>query len=122
MKDEKTGKTVSKGDFKTPVKHIFADEEKAEIAQRIAENLHSKKEKEDELKAIRDQYKAAISTFENEIYQLSQQYRDGFVVREEVCELVLNFDVNRREYWSRLTGELAKTEPLTEADRQLSLF
>lgn len=109
----------------TPVsymgKHTFTPKEREQILEQMLSSMRAKEEIEEELKASKSNYKSKIDTLAADVKLKSNLLNAGFENRPFNCNLVLNFDETRREYYEQNTGKLVGTEPLTSGDYQTQL-
>lgn len=93
-------------------KHVFDADEKAAIAMRLANTQVELDDAKDERKAIGSQYKAKIDSAAANVRVLSNKLRDFD------CLVRFDFEAGEKHYIDPATGEVRKSEPITDMDRQ----
>jgi hypothetical protein len=102
-------------------KYNFTAEESANNADQLARFVHEgnsieaqKKEIMSGLKAQKDEADAKVAKFANFVTA-------GYMMKDEDCKVVLNFQTGKRQYFSKETNLIVKEENLHMEDRQLLL-
>lgn len=99
-------------------KYEFSEQEKKEIASKMAEATTKAQELEIEKKEVAATIKARIETNAKELHEFGKQYRDGYEWRSIEC---------RREYddiegvvrtYRKDTGEVVEERAMTASERQ----
>ena len=106
------------------VKHTYSPEERIAEGAALSDLITKRAAKEEDLKAIRDQYKADISMIEKEAATHQRNFDNGFVFRDEECTEYRDFDHGRVWIVRNLTGEIVEDRKMTpgEIERQRALF
>ena len=102
-------------------KYIFNDDERAELSSNMADKQLEKENLESEKQSVNKDFGQRIGGAEQEISSLAQYLRQGYKMKIYEAKVNLNFGLGRREYINVATGEILKTEPLTEDDKQARL-
>lgn len=102
-------------------KHHLNEEELADRSQQLAETLHQLGCKEDEKKQAMKQLASDIEILKLRTGKLKDAIRDGYESGQIVCREEKDYGLQVKRYVSIEHGELIKTEPFSEEDRQMHL-
>jgi Trp operon repressor len=103
------------------LKCILTEEEKKDLADRMARAISEIRDAEGTLKSASTQLRADIAKHTAELDQAAEQFRNGYVMRHVDCTIQKDY---RDGSWSLIrmdTGELIKERPLEAGERQKSL-
>lgn len=104
----------------TMIRYNFSPKEIGEKAQQIGEALKDLEQIEEELAAIKSDYKEQIVKKNSQIKELSNHVTQKYEMRNMECYLRKDFKLKERQYVTH-EGEVLKTEPLTPSDYQLEI-
>lgn len=122
-----TKKTDSKSDSKTErytqsLRVQLTPEEVADRADRAAQKLNERDEKEADMKAATKHAKGVIEEIEAQMRQLSTEVRTRSTYRMVDCERVYDYGRGVVEERRLDTFEVLSSRAMTEAERQRELF
>jgi hypothetical protein len=103
-------------------KYVFEPEELQKIGTELAEKCAEKKELEDEKKSVASEFKSKTDAVDAEINILSGYLRTGCMTKKYTCDVYLDFDLGRKFYYDKLSGEEILNEQMNADDYQLELF
>jgi len=101
------------------IKYIFTEEEKREIAGEMAQKIVNLQQAEDDLKAIKSDYKSQIDSIQAGINSAATKMTSGYEMRSMKCQVVPNYEKKIWEYIRVDTGELVKEKRMTSNDLQM---
>ena len=99
-------------------KYTFSEEEKRDIAEKLANKTHELDGVEAEKKSVMSSFKDRIEGVQLEIKTAARLYQDGYEYRNIECEVDRDFDAGEVKYIRTDTGEVARTKKITMAERQ----
>jgi len=103
------------------LKHTFSEEERKVIADQLAQAVADHQAAEDQLRAVRDQFKSRISEAEAKISGCAQKLNSGFEMRDTECRMVKDYRAKEVSYIRLDTGEIAEIRTMTAAEAQMEL-
>lgn len=103
------------------IKHPFSQDERNDIAAKLAEKQIEIGELEDEKKSAASRYKAEIDARTAEVKLYSRQIKDGFVFLDIYADVHRNFKDKQWEWIDPATGEIVKTKPFEGKDFQMTI-
>jgi hypothetical protein len=106
---------------KAPVKHVFSKEERAAIADEMAEAVAEAERLKDELKSVQADYKARIQVQEALARTNSQLLKNGYEYREMDCPVEYAARSRTKTLYHPHTGEIVRTADMSEDELQLKL-
>lgn len=112
---EKLRKEIVKG------KYHFSNEEKQELANRLANKQMDILLLKDEKKSVMSGYKDQLDRLSWETNQLSRGIVDGYEYRDFECTIEKDFDAHLKRYVDVHTGNLIDSRPLDPSDYQQEL-
>jgi hypothetical protein len=100
------------------LKCYFTPDERAELSERLCRALALKLEKEEEFKAVKQQFKEAIELQLLEVNRLGRRLNFGYEHRNVACEILLNTPEPGRKTVIRtdVPGELVRTMSMDGED------
>ena len=101
------------------IKYIFTEEEKREIAGEMAQKIVNLQQTEDDLKAIKSDYKSQMDGIQAGINSAATKMTSGYEMRSMKCQVVPNYEKKVWEYIRVDTGELVKEKRMTSNDLQM---
>lgn len=101
------------------IKYLFTDEEKKEIAADMAQKIVILQQTEDDLKAIKSDYKSQIDGVQAGINSAATKLTASYEMRSTKCEVTPNYAIKIWEYRRVDTGVLVKTKKMTANDLQM---
>ena len=101
------------------IKYTFTDEEKKEIATEMAQKIVTLQQTEDDLKAIKSDYKSQIDGIQAGINSAATKLTAGYEMRSTKCQVVPNYAKKVWEYIRVDTGLLVKEKGMTSNDLQM---
>jgi hypothetical protein len=100
---------------------ILTDKEKLAYSKDLGDSLSQMKRGEEKLKSFQTQAKAELAGLDAKINSLADKVNTGREHRDVECEVVLDFK-NKEKVWTRTdTGEIAKSDIITEKELQEEL-
>ncbi len=102
------------------VKHDFTPAELVAISQQMAQAEAKKREKQDDLKAIKSSLTAEIDQAESVIHTCAEKIRSGYEMRPHECKVEYILDDLKGRFIDIETGELLEERLMTK-DEQLKL-
>lgn len=103
------------------IKHYFSQEERNNIASKLAEKQIEIGELEDDKKSAASRFKAEIDARTAEVKLFSRQIKDGFVFLNVYADVHRNFKEKQWEWIDPTTGEVVKTKPFEGKDFQMTI-
>ena len=101
------------------IKYIFTEEEKREIAGEMAQKIVNLQQTEDDLKAIKSDYKSQMDGIQAGINSAATKMTSGYEMRSMKCQVLPNYEKKVWEYIRVDTGELVKEKRMTSNDLQM---
>lgn len=101
------------------VKIYYSDQEITNMARQMSYAIQEKEILKSEAKEKADAFKNQITAKETQITNLSNSVNLGYQMIQKTCQLVKNFDRQKREYW--FDGKIVEEENLTSSDYQTEL-
>lgn len=101
------------------LKYIFTEHEKKEIASDMAQKIVNLQQAEDDLKAIKSDYKSQIDGIQAGINSAATKLTSGYEMRSTKCQVVPNYPKKVWEYVRVDTGEMIKEKDMTSNDLQM---
>ena len=97
---------------------VLTDDEKLKYSKELSESISKKQRADDSLKSFSTQIKSEIASCEAKIDALADKLNSGREYRAIECSVKYDFD-KKEKTWVRLdTGEIAKTDIITEKECQ----
>jgi hypothetical protein len=97
---------------------VLTDAEKLAYAEQSADAHNRKCASEDNIKAYSTQAKAEIAGYEAQINMLSNKISMGKELRSVECSIHYDFDTKQKTWFRNDTGEIAKTDIISEEELQ----
>lgn len=101
------------------IKYVFTESEKKDIAAGMAQKVVTLQQTEDDLKAIKSDYKSQIDGIQAGINSAATKMTSGYEMRSIKCQVVPNWSEKNWEYIRVETGELVKRKKMTSDDLQM---
>jgi hypothetical protein len=103
------------------IKHTFSDEEKSEIAQRMAAAIATLKKTEDEFQAVKSEFKSKIDLAKSQINSDAVLLNNGYEFRNVKC--IIKYDVVNRitRFYRADNGEFAKERAMYSDEYQMKI-
>ena len=101
------------------IKYVFAESEKKDIASNMAQKIVTLQQIEDDLKAIKSDYKSQIDDVQVGINSAATKLTAGYEMRSTKCQVVPNYPKKVWEYIRVDTGLLVKEKGMTSNDLQM---
>ncbi len=98
--------------------YFFTDEEKANMANLLAQKQLDKRIVEDERKSVMSDFKDRIDRFVWEINRLSRGVVDGFEMRDFECRIFKDFGAHVKIYYDIHSNREIARRPLDPSDYQ----
>jgi len=96
----------------------LTDEEKLDVAERLAAALAKIEELESVKTETAKQYKKKIDAQETAVHELAGQYRKGYRTEEMECPIQFNWEQNEKRILHPITGDVLLTDAVSDRDRQ----
>jgi hypothetical protein len=120
-KKPKTPKVVRESIQKRSLRYFFCDDEKLELARRLAEKHKEVGNLEDERQRANKDYQSRIKGVENDIAILSEKVREGYEFRETEIRVTYDKPEPGKKTIVRLdTKETVGVEVMTNEEKQTS--
>ena len=101
------------------IKYIFTEEEKREIASEMAQRIVNLQQAEDDLKAIKSDYKSQIDGIQAGINSAATKLTSGYEMRSTKCQVIADYPGKVWKYMRVDTGEIVKEKGMTSNDLQM---
>jgi hypothetical protein len=103
------------------LKYIFTDEEKKELAERMAHSVIEKNEAEESMKAAASQFKSTIDRAKADISSCASKINNGYEMRNVDCVKEMNYKENSVTIIRLDLQEVVKVRAMTADERQEEL-
>lgn len=100
-------------------KYIFTEPEKKDIAADMAQKIVTLQQAENDLKAIKSDYKSQIDGIQANINSSATKLTSGYEMRSTKCQVIPNWPKKVWEYARTDTGEIVKRKDMTSNDLQM---
>jgi hypothetical protein len=101
------------------IKYTFTESEKKDIAAEMAQKIVTLQQTEDDLKAIKSDYKSQIDGVQAGINSAATKLTAGYEMRSTKCQVMPNYAKKVWEYIRVDTGALVKEKGMTSNDLQI---
>ena len=105
----------------TDLKYVFTNEEKRELAEKMAHAVIEKNEAEEGMKAVASQFKSTIDRAKAEISSSASKINMGFDMRSVECTKEMNYKENTVTIIRLDLEEVVKTRAMPAEERQEEL-
>jgi len=102
-------------------RYTFSEDEKKEIASDMAQKVGELQRLEDELKAVKSDFKSQIDRVQAEVNNSATKINNGYEMRLIKCEVVKDYTKMTIRYIRTDTQETTKERKLTEDERQMRI-
>lgn len=116
-----TNPRIKERPVKKMLRHELTDDEKRELAERMAEDQAKLETLVDEKKAVASDYKSRIENVQGTIRLASSTYRQGWEIRETQCSEIYDYDKAVFSIVRLDTGEEIKRRGMTQDELTLPL-
>jgi hypothetical protein len=99
----------------------LTEAEKVSFGEALARETALLAETEDNLAAMRSDFKAKAEEHRAQINRISRIIQNGYESREVPCQEKRNFEENSVIVFRVDTGEIVETRAMTDADRQMEI-
>ncbi len=113
---------IIKEDCKEYLKCILTEQEKKDVAEKMAIAVSKVNEVEGNLKSVQAQMKADINRYEAEVSLASEKYRSGFEMRNIDCIIEKNYRTGVITQIRKDTFEIVWERSMTSEECQKNLF
>lgn len=103
---------------KLQCKYILSDEDLLKYGRQSAQASSKKRRIEESMKAFQAQQKAEIQMEDGIIAKISEAVNNGYEYREIQCRIVYDFDSKTKDWVREDTGEVVKTDVISERELQ----
>jgi len=100
------------------IKYVFTEKELKEIAGEMAQKIVNLQQAEDDVKAIKSDYKSQIDGIQAGINSDATKMTSGYEMRSTKCQVIPNYPKKVWEYMRVDTGEKVKEKGMTSNDLQ----
>ena len=100
------------------VAHTFTPEEMLQNTDLLVKAVQDKDTEENNKKVANAGFKDKIDRLAADVKLYSGYLSNGFHYRDKTCELWLNFETKKRQYYLKESGELIKEEDFHASDYQ----
>lgn len=114
------GHVVVSENRRVQVKEILTHDEKAQIAQEMAQQIKEAEEKEEDIKTVTGQMKAELKTIQGAASLNASLLTTGYRILAKPAAVVADFERRTRVFIDIETGAEIGTEPLQEGDYQIA--
>ena len=97
---------------------LLTDKEKLGYSKELGEAITKKSRAEDSLKSFQTQAKSDIAMLDSKINLLADKINTGREYRLTECVVTLDFDSKEKTWTRKDTGEIAKTDIISESELQ----
>ena len=101
------------------LKYHFTEKEIQEIASEMAQKIVNLQQAEDDLKAIKSDYKNQMDGIQAGINSAATKMTSGYEMRSVKCKVTPNYIARVWEYTRVDTGEMVKEKGMTSNDLQM---
>jgi len=101
------------------IKYVFTELEKKDIAENMAQKIVTLQQAEDDLKAIKSDYKSQIDGIQANINSAATKLTAGYEMRSVKCQVTPNYEKKTWEYMRVDTGKMVKSKNMTTDDLQM---
>lgn len=104
------------------VKYTFSEDEKRDIATEMAQRIGELQRAEDDLKAVKSEFKSKIDLLQSQVNAAATQLNNGYEYRNMKC--TVRYDVKNKvvRFYRCDTGELAKERGMYADEYQLKIM
>ena len=99
-------------------KHTFSEEEKKKIAQQLAQAVSDKGEADEELKAIKADFKSKIELADSQINGYARKLQSGFEMRSIECNVIRDYEAKTITYIAIDDGRTIDIRQMSQSDLQ----
>ena len=103
------------------LKYVFTEDELKEIAGEMAQKIVNLQQAEDDLKAIKSDYKSQMDGIQAGINQAATKMTSGYEMRPTKCKMVPDYPRKVWQYVRVDTGEMVKEKNMTSNDLKWNL-
>ena len=103
------------------LKYVFTDEEKRELAEKMAHAVIEKNEAEEGMKAVASQFKSTIDRAKAEISSSASKINMGFDMRNVECLMQMDYKNNTVTIIRLDLQEVVRVRAMTAEERQEEL-
>jgi len=103
------------------IKHLFTESEKKDIADDMAQKVVTLQQTEDDIKAIKSDYKSQTDGIQAGINSAATKLTAGYEMRSIKCQVLPNYEKKVWEYIQIDTDIMVKTKDMTASDLQMKL-
>lgn len=103
------------------LKHVFSEEEKMDLAEKMAHAVIEKNEAEEGMKAASTQFKSQIDRAKADISSCASKINMGYEMREVECVKDMDYKNNTVTIIRLDLQEVVKTRAMTAEERQQEL-
>ena len=103
------------------IKHLFTESEKKDIADDMAQKVVTLQQTEDDIKAIKSDYKSQTDFIQAGINSAATKLTVGYEMRSIKCQVLPNYEKKVWEYIQIDTDIMVKTKDMTASDLQMKL-
>lgn len=100
----------------------YTEAELKAMSEKLAQRIKDKEKLDDELKEIKEGFKAKMSDVDFDIKQLADHITLKRARKNFVCRVRVNPETKEREYVDRESGEVVGFEPMKSGDEQRPLY
>ena len=114
--------TTEKVEYATEwCKYEFTEEEKRDIAERLAIKTQELEEAEDNKKSVMSKFKEKIEKIALEVKGSARMYKDGYEMKDIECVVERDFVLGEVRYIRTDNGEIARKHTMTMGERQMRI-
>ena len=103
------------------IKHVFSEEEKMDLGEKMANALKLVQDIESEKKAEMAEFKARIEAAEQDVYEAGDAWRNGYEMRQMDVQVTIDYIARKKYYVDPNTGNVLATEDLEPEDWQMQM-
>lgn len=114
-------KNLATGTENRTIRHQYTEEELVELKHNFFDNDSKLNDKQEELDAIKEQFKFEMKPMKESASDLRKKIRNRFIDRDVHVYAVANQESGRMEYYDTITGEMVEERKLQPSERQIRL-
>ncbi|MDH5297865.1 MAG: hypothetical protein OEV91_02485 [Desulfobulbaceae bacterium] len=103
------------------VKYVFSEEEKREIAEKMAQTVTEANDLEEQKKAVAKDFDGRIQTAKNLVHSSDQKLNSGYEMRNIKCLVEKDYEARTATYTRTDNGEIVRKRVLSVGELQMTL-
>ena len=103
------------------IKHVFSEEEKMDLGEKMANSLKLVEEIESEKKAAMAEFKARIEAAEQDVHEAGDAWRNGYEMRQMDVLVTIDYVAKKKYYIDPDSGNVLDIMEIDPADWQMQM-